>query len=203
MNYRGVHLIPGRSNVNDEAFWSNREESEISRGTSASEVIFFSLLELFGLDKNGKNKEVKLIDLGSGKFNKKSISVVCEMYLNFDSFALDISEKFARSFGESNVKSVFSKIEETPFSDDFFDITVSSHSIEHTANIERSLAEISRITKKNGVIVMNVPIGEGWTNDLDHNYWFSEDIDFAFGDIIEFYKGNQKNSLVQIYRNQK
>ena len=44
-----------------------------------------------------------------------------------------------------------------PFKDNEFDLIKCSHVLEHVEDLEKVLIEISRITKKNGIIHINVP----------------------------------------------
>ncbi len=60
--------------------------------------------------------------------------------------------------------------EQLPFSDDSFDLVVSSHVLEHLPDFDRGLKEVMRITKKRAIVaiptILNlcslVQVGQGW-----------------------------------------
>jgi len=59
--------------------------------------------------------------------------------------------------------------ENIPYSDDFFDTVYSSHVLEHVGDIQKSLQEMKRVVKKDGVIIIGVPTSTmAWIN------WFSQ-----------------------------
>jgi hypothetical protein len=46
-----------------------------------------------------------------------------------------------------------------PFDDNYFDVSVAIHSMEHSYNPHKSLGQMHRVTKKGGLIAIEVPIG--------------------------------------------
>jgi hypothetical protein len=46
-----------------------------------------------------------------------------------------------------------------PFDDDYFDVSVAIHSMEHSFDPHKSLGQMHRVTKKGGLIAIEVPIG--------------------------------------------
>lgn len=56
-----------------------------------------------------------------------------------------------------------------PFTDGYFAATLSHHLLEHLENPAQALAEISRVTKKGGVIYASLPLERNWSSI---HHWF-------------------------------
>lgn len=54
----------------------------------------------------------------------------------------------------SEVKFVKANIERLPFKDDYFDTVITTHTLEHTVNIEKAVKEVRRVAKKRLIVVL-------------------------------------------------
>ena len=52
---------------------------------------------------------------------------------------------------------LFGKAEDIPFSDKYFDTVYSSHVLEHVDDINKSLQEMKRVMKDNGILIIGMP----------------------------------------------
>ena len=73
---------------------------------------------------------------------------------------------------------------ELPFQDDWFDLVVSGQTLEHVANPFRIVAEMKRVLRPGGTIVLIAP-SDGPYHDK-HDYWrFRKDAFKAIADEVE------------------
>ncbi len=63
-----------------------------------------------------------------------------------------------RTYQQSNLSfQVISPSKPLPFKDDYFDVIISSHVIEHIPNVHKYLGELKRILKINGKLIISTP----------------------------------------------
>lgn len=107
----------------------------------------------------GKVKEKKVLDIGFGTgdilislamegadcFGVEIVQSAIENLKNFSSFDFHLFKREGDSL---------------PFKNGFFDIVICSHVLEHLKDDKKELAEIRRVLKKNGLVVLGVP-GKG------------------------------------------
>jgi len=58
--------------------------------------------------------------------------------------------------------------------DNFFDSAILDNVLEHVSNVSKVIAEVTRIVKKNGAIVIGVPGVLGFNTHWDHKFFFDE-----------------------------
>jgi ubiquinone/menaquinone biosynthesis C-methylase UbiE len=98
-----------------------------------------------------------LLEIGTG------ISSLLEDLQQFNCYGIDVSEKTIRTiktqFQRLGKKAHFSicDAEKLPFPDNFFDVIVSSHTLEHIKNDTNVFLECSRILKTGGELIIFVP----------------------------------------------
>ena len=114
---------------------------------------FKSVLE--GFDLKGK----KILDLGSGRcWSTKHLSI-----LGGECFALDVLDHPKIGLGAADV--LFSRnsihfdriagdMTIIPFQNELFDIVFISGSLHHTLNLSKTISEINRVLKKNGILIL-------------------------------------------------
>ena len=97
-------------------------------------------------------KGLKIIEAGSGagRFTEILLKYGAHVY-SFDlSEAVEVNLK--NNSGHPNLTIFQADIEKIPFKDNFFDICLCLGVMQHTRDTIRSLSELSRVTKKNGMI---------------------------------------------------
>jgi ubiquinone/menaquinone biosynthesis C-methylase UbiE len=100
-------------------------------------------------------KGLKIIEAGSGagRFTEILLKYGAKVY-SFDlSEAVDAN--FKNNSGHPNLTIFQADIEKIPFQDNFFDISLCLGVMQHTPDTSKSLAELSRVTKKNGMILFD------------------------------------------------
>lgn len=65
---------------------------------------------------------------------------------------------------------------ECKFPDNQFDLIVCYHVLEHLTDPLKTLAEMRRILKCNGVLIVAVPNFGGWVSQLTREHWFAIDV---------------------------
>ncbi|OYV62953.1 MAG: hypothetical protein B7X03_03670 [Parcubacteria group bacterium 21-58-10] len=116
---------------------------------------------------------MKVLDAGCGDgvlsvqmANKGAIVTGCD----FSEPNIAAAKKYVSQQKIANVEFLVGDAENLPFSDNSFDLVVSSHVLEHLPDFDKGLREIMRVTKKRAIIaiptVLNlcsfVQVGRGW-----------------------------------------
>ena len=71
---------------------------------------------------------------------------------------------------EVGIEKIFEAVsEQIPFGDKTFDVVYSSHVLEHVQNENKSLQEMKRVLKSNGILILGVP-----TATMAHINWFTQ-----------------------------
>lgn len=140
------------SHLND--LWFSREEAFSFLDVDLeSQIRIKKVLKLFQcFIENTKQKILLDIGCGDGRISKQLIT------LGYRVYGIDISRKLV---GEARKKGVIATCSDValsiPFSDGFFDYVFAGEIIEHIIDTELILREISRVLRKNGVIVITTP----------------------------------------------
>jgi ubiquinone/menaquinone biosynthesis C-methylase UbiE len=102
-------------------------------------------------------KTGNLLEIGTG------ISSLLEDLQHFNCYGIDISEKTIHDI-QTQFKRIGKKAhfficdaEKLPFKDNFFDVIVSSHTLEHIKNDTNVFLECTRVLKPGGELIMFVP----------------------------------------------
>lgn len=99
------------------------------------------------------NKKVLDAGCGTGWFagaaNKRKANVTAM------DIGPDLLQKVSKKY--PNISTVEGSVMNMPFSDNSFDIVISSEVIEHVENPEKAIAEISRVLKPNGIAIITTP----------------------------------------------
>ncbi|HEX4308049.1 MAG TPA: methyltransferase domain-containing protein [Solirubrobacterales bacterium] len=72
-------------------------------------------------------------------------------------------------FGEYAAALVEADLRELPFEDDSFDVVVSFETIEHVEEPEKALAELCRVLRPDGVLVISSPNPDAYVGDNEHH----------------------------------
>ncbi len=100
-------------------------------------------------------KGLKIIEAGSGagRFTEILLKYGAKVY-SFDlSEAVEVNYK--NNSTDKNLTIFQADIENIPFEDNFFDISLCLGVMQHTRDSEKSLEELARVTKKNGMILFD------------------------------------------------
>ena len=99
-----------------------------------------------------QNDFMNVLDLGCGK--GRYIKKLSYDFPNNRYFAVDISEKVLDYINDQNIEKKIGTCTNIPYKDDSFDIVYTCEALEHAIDIESSLSEMARVTKKGGHIVI-------------------------------------------------
>ncbi len=123
--------------------------------------------------RTGQDGRVKILDLGCG--TGKNMEVLSQFG---ETFGVDMSPdalKFCKKRGIKNVK--LGSSYKTGFEKSYFDLITLLDVLEHTDD-NKTLAEISRILDKNGLLIINVPafqwLWSKWDEVLHHKRRYSK-----------------------------
>jgi 2-polyprenyl-3-methyl-5-hydroxy-6-metoxy-1,4-benzoquinol methylase len=107
------------------------------------------------------SKNISILDAGcgSGKYCKKLISLGYSNIFGIDLFDED-------QFKSTTINYTRSSIDSTSFEDNFFDVIFANSVIYHLENPEKGILELSRILKKNGILILT-----GHTKHSLFTYW--------------------------------
>lgn len=112
------------------------------------------ILEYFG-DLTGK----RVLDVGCGK--GRFARILKERNPQSAIVGLDLAEAMLR-FLPSDVAACSASMTDLPFSDQSFDAAYATESLEHAVDIERAVAEMCRVVKPGGKIVIIDKNAEHW-----------------------------------------
>lgn len=117
----------------------------------------------------------RVLDIGGGnlypaliEFFKNQGYKYC--YLDVDPTAVKSSSEVAKSHGLLNAKFKHGFNDSLPFKDGDFDAIFSSHCLEHSFDLAKTFAEVSRVLTDRGHLLMGVPFG--WEDNPEHPYFF-------------------------------
>lgn len=99
------------------------------------------------------------------------------------------SDKYLSADLEPGKAQTVLNIESIDQKDNSWDIVLASHVLEHV-NDELALREMNRILRPGGLLLVMVPIAEGWKNSYEDDRWNTEverEIYFGQKDHVRFY----------------
>jgi len=146
--------MPGKTiNQVDSDWYDQKYDSNTTRTYCWNKKIF----ELIRANKI-LGKETRILEIGCGEGNLLK-NIHEEIGINKDKlYGIEQSEKAVlrlKDHGFKNIKCTDAK--NIPFKDKFFDIVIMAEVIEHLRDPDAVLAEIRRILKNNGIIILSFP----------------------------------------------
>jgi ubiquinone/menaquinone biosynthesis C-methylase UbiE len=122
-------------------------------------------------------------------------------YRKYNLYTQDISpwaEKAGKKLVE-NVNFITGDMCSLDFPDDFFNIVISTHSLEHTSEIDKTMAEVFRVIKDKGLFGLSYPYE--WETDEQHVYKFGEDlVEYmsSFGEVEDKVSVEHQSRMMKI-----
>jgi len=150
-------------------------ESKITQLIRRLEKIYrYHLLnyEVSKVVETTQRKTGKLLDIGCGTGDRLDIF----RGLGFDTYGVEISQsaKYAKEHLGLNVKQ--GNLFDANYHDSFFDIITLHNVLEHTHNPQKIIAELRRILKEDGTLVIQVPNIECAQFKLFNKRWSAIDV---------------------------
>ena len=115
----------------------------------------YSLLE--------QNKDAVLLDCGcwNGVNTKKFGNIVGTNFL----YGIEIDKEKTKEAIKKGIKvNICNLNEKLPYKNNLFDVVIAYHIIEHLVNVRLFVAEIYRVLKKNGYVIIGTPNLASWHN---------------------------------------
>lgn len=125
------------------------------RTAKSSGEALYALLE--------KNENAVLLDCGcwDGVNTRKFGNAIGTRHL----YGVEIDKAKAEESAKNGVKVAVNNLnEKLPYKNDFFDVVIAYHVIEHLVNVRLFIAEIYRVLKKNGYVIIGTPNLASWHN---------------------------------------
>ena len=120
-----------------------------------SQSTFYSLLEF--------NKDAVLLDCGcwDGLNTRKYGNTIGTNQL----YGVELHNSKAKQASKNGVKVEISDLNKVlPYKEDYFDVVIANHIIEHLVNVRLFVSEIYRTLKKNGYVLIGTPNLASWHN---------------------------------------
>lgn len=144
-------------NINTKKFWNCK--LKLDKEILAESPIFRDKIKI--VSGYLKDKKGKILDIG---FGQGYLEKVLAKHKDISIYGIDISNT-AIKYAKNNLKGEykFANIFNIPYKSSFFDYVVVLDVLEHISskNILSAYNEILRVLKKNGVLVISIPLNEG------------------------------------------
>lgn len=99
------------------------------------------------------DKDKKIVDFACG--HGELITQLAKD--GYCTWALDYSEDRIRCLLAEGINASVQNVEQTDYSDAFFDVVICMECLEHVRNVVKAVAEISRVLIKQGIVIVTVP----------------------------------------------
>jgi 2-polyprenyl-3-methyl-5-hydroxy-6-metoxy-1,4-benzoquinol methylase len=158
-------------------YWWNSTRSQGDRPLKRLEAIYrkfvlrdhISFIERAAANRTG----VDLLDVGCGSGTLLGLL----KHRGFRPIGVDFSSEAARiAEKENGVSVIVGSLDQARFPDHSFDIVTLFHVMEHVTNPRRVLAEVSRILKPGGALVLQVPNIDSWQFKAFGVRWYGLDL---------------------------
>jgi SAM-dependent methyltransferase len=135
----------------------------------------------------------KVLDCGVG------LGRVLAPLKNLDKYGIDISHEYLMRARQNGIKVAFSRIEDMPYPSEFFDTVVACDVLEHVLDLNFCSAQLIRVLKPGGKLIVRVPYIEDLDVyvDLDSPYEFTHLRSFGYGGLRLHFEKIFKLSYVE------
>jgi ubiquinone/menaquinone biosynthesis C-methylase UbiE len=149
------------------------EENEVYKAYPANYDCYKNKINLFSKIKNlivrkECNRLIKKSNKGEEGLRVLEIGAGTGLYANYfnkhghETWATDISEKSLSDLAAKGIKTCLGKFENIDFKDNFFDIIIMSHVIEHFYNPNFVFHKLHKILKTGGLVYIKTPAASSW-----------------------------------------
>jgi len=159
-----------------EQYWWNSKQQ--SGGVLKSLELVYRKLALRGhisfITRAARNRRgLELLDVGCGSGTLPGLL----KQRGFRPLGVDFSEEAARvAEAENGIRVLVGSLEQARFPDESFDMVTLFHVMEHVSEPRRVLAEVRRVLKPDGVVVLQVPNIDSWQFKAFGARWYGLDI---------------------------
>ena len=115
-------------------------------------------------------RKISMLEIGCGAGNFLYEQKL--LHPNWDITGTDISIESIKKIKKQKINAFVSNIIRMPLNDSSIDVVYGWMVLEHTHNINKALAEIKRVLKKNGKFYFSVPNAGSWELKLFGKYWY-------------------------------
>ncbi len=116
----------------------------------------------------------RVLDAGVG------LGRVMAPFDTLERFGIDISLDYLSRAKAAGIDAVFARIEDLPYKDEVFDLVIACDVLEHVIDLHKCCAEILRVLKKDGTLIIRVP----YLDDLEA--YLDESIPYEFIHLRSF-----------------
>ena len=109
-----------------------------------------------------------VLDIGCGLGN----------FLKFrpNTYGVDINKRFVNYCSNLGLSVSLMELDKLPFENSHFNSVLLDNVLEHIPNPSKLLAEIFRVLKNDGIVLIGVPGSRGWLSDEDHKIFYNESL---------------------------
>jgi methionine biosynthesis protein MetW len=151
-----------------EVYWDIKENEEVNFENKLKKVVHKSINKIYYQMKIPSQYSGKVLDIGCG--DGKLLSNLKNT--GWETYGVEISDlavEFARKkYGLNIFEGV---AEDAMFEDEFFDVIILSHVLEHLPDPKATLKEINRILKPNGLLIISIPNVNSFEAKHFKKYW--------------------------------
>jgi SAM-dependent methyltransferase len=145
------------------AYWRERlaKQGPLEEGAHLYRLVF---LDHFGLDESFYDGK-RLLDIGCGPRGSLTWAAGAAERVGLDPL---VAQYRQLQHGDHGMTYVEAGAEAIPFNDGHFDVVSSVNSLDHVEDVDRAIAEISRVTRSGGTFLLLVDVGHEPTPTEPH-----------------------------------
>ena len=106
----------------------------------------------------------KILDVGVG------MGRLLERFPSMQRYGMDVSRGYLKHAKHKGINVCLSLIEDMPYRLNYFDAVVSTDVLEHVLDLNLAVKNILRVLKKDGILIIRVPLEEDLSTYLDEDY---------------------------------